>query len=139
MGPFRVSRYSSRIAVTSIQSWMTAHYCQRAKALRGAAVLAPTTGQFCWPSGAYVDYGHTPPGPRPHGRDIFVRGTGVGPYEQTVVTANVDVNGEPRWGFERNVNAGTLLPVDGLTPNGQPSELISGVRDAGQRRERTVR
>jgi len=45
-------------------------------------------------------------------------GAGAPPYEQAAVTAQVDADGLPNWGYERNVNSGVVLPLSGLSPYG---------------------
>lgn len=56
-------------------------------------------------------------------RAALLAGTGTVAYAQATVTADVNADGEPRWGFVGNVNAGQPLPLADTAAEGQRPEF----------------
>lgn len=56
-------------------------------------------------------------------RTALMEGTGSVAYAQSAVTAEVNANGEPSWGYTGNVNGGQPLPLAGEAAEGQRTEF----------------
>lgn len=56
-------------------------------------------------------------------RAALLNGTGTVAYAQAAVTAEVNAEGEPRWGFVGNVNDGQPLPLGYTASEGQRPEF----------------
>lgn len=56
-------------------------------------------------------------------RTALIKGQGGMPYAQAAVTGEVNVVGEPRWGYVGNVNSGKPLALAETAPEGQRPEF----------------